>query len=63
MKSLYSVKVRDEYAAKGYSYEYYKAKNLEWLAVVLSFSYFQFEILQVKIIKRIPNKIYKIKEI
>lgn len=63
MKSLYSVKVRDEYAVKRYSYKYYRVANLELLVVVLSFSYLPFEILQIKRIKRIPNKIYKIKEI
>lgn len=63
MKNLYSVKVRDEYADKRYSYKYYKAVNLEVLAFVISFDYMSFEVLQVKKIKRIPNKIYKIKEI
>lgn len=63
MKSLYSVKVRDEYSDKGYSYKYYRVINLEVLAFSLSFHYLQFEILQIKRIKRIPNKIYKIKEI
>ena len=63
MKSLYSVKVRDEYAAKRYSYKYYRVINLEVLAFSLSFYYLPFEVLQIKRIKRIPNKIYKIKEI
>lgn len=63
MKHLYSVKVRDEKVIKRYSYKYYRAVNLEVIAFVISFDYMSFEILQVKKIKRIPNKIYKIKEI
>lgn len=63
MKSLYSVKVRNEFTDKRYSYEYFRVVNLEVLAFSLSFYYLPFEVLQIKRIKRIPNKIYKIKEI
>lgn len=63
MKKLYSIKVLDKHVVKGYSYKYYRVVNLEVLISSLSFIYLPFEILQIKKIKRIPNKIYRIKEI
>lgn len=63
MKSLYSVKVIDKHSVKKYSYKYYRVINLEVLTSSLAFYYLPFEILQIKRIKRIQNKIYRIKEI
>ena len=42
MKSLYSVKVRNEFTDKRYSYEYFRVVNLEVLAFSLSFYYLPF---------------------